>query len=740
MNEKILNNAFALSKIQPIDTRPPSVKVKQFRNKIKAMHPNCHLINGALNEDLLYKSIAIVNPGADMNEFFKSLKEAFVDPEISKMLTNWVKDNTYHNSLGSYIKEVLKEGPHWTDQCVYQLAARIVDTCIDVRLVIQNNKLEYIGQKWGTYNAHCKDKKCITFYIYDFDQNNDDSDCVAVAVWYDKTNQMKPKYKQVPYCHGPLQEDEKAVLSLPPTVANKMKWPADFYTKAVLLRAYYFYEKLQKNGTIKKIPWFRIFFNIITKNISRNALKNLPNKPNRALFQSIKGKLVKGETFTKGWLHQSIAIKMNAVTKPTAFNIPGQGKNPHIPEYVQVEAYRIICMMSFKKKNTFKRDITRVLHALLMDDFHVVRNTAARDELEEEIKKNNEECKAEEDKDTARIIVLDHNKVQNFMKKWNFTKMNSERATYYDITEVKAAQFYQIVRVAVFRLMLPINYLICTDQSMMCLDQGKFDCYTAYHLSNAIGKKKRQGDRKTWTHSPSVIYDFCTGRSFMGPGLGIIPSGKTDKETGKVGVDFSTQFLNQLKTVGLKEENDIAYGLNFLPSYNGWEQIHNMKKDAKRFEGFRNAILTTDEWHYYKHPEFTDELLFYNIITATQPSKYSGAVGVLDMQAQHDIKTHLGRMQQNWLNDKANEDKQKTLTGNLKCAPYYENCKMLYDIYQRMYNSNVKHGNILMDNLDDNNNNNNNNNNNLISPVIQKPSVSSKKKKRTSFDTTFRKS
>ena len=43
------------------------------------------------------------------------------------------------------------------------------------------------------------------------------------------------------------------------------------------------------------------------------------------------------------------------------------------------------------------------------------------------------------------------------------------------------------------------------------------------------------------------------------------------------------------------------------------------------------------------------------IFLVTQPAGFSGAVGILDMQAQHDIKTMLAKKQIGWMNDPNSE-------------------------------------------------------------------------------------
>ena len=145
----------------------------------------------------------------------------------------------------------------------------------------------------------------------------------------------------------------------------------------------------------------------------------------------------------------------------------------------------------------------------------------------------------------------------------------------------------------------------------------------------------------------------------------------------------------------MQENNpNIGCGLHILPSHNGWQQLHNMRADADRFVLYKDSILVTDEWCHYKSEDFLDYLIGHRILLALQPAGYSGAVGILDMQAQKDWKSKLAEEQKKWLRDDDNKDKQITIGGNLKCAPYSEQCKLLANIYKEFYESNVKYGNI----------------------------------------------
>ena len=94
----------------------------------------------------------------------------------------------------------------------------------------------------------------------------------------------------------------------------------------------------------------------------------------------------------------------------------------------------------------------------------------------------------------------------------------------------------------------------------------------------------------------------------MGPCFTIIPS-QTKAGTKDYGKELSVRFVNQLKDLGIDVKNEEGYGFHIVSSYNGWQQYHNMKEDARRFSDFPLSIMITDEWIHYKSEEYKDELI-----------------------------------------------------------------------------------------------------------------------------------
>ena len=153
--------------------------------------------------------------------------------------------------------------------------------------------------------------------------------------------------------------------------------------------------------------------------------------------------------------------------------------------------------------------------------------------------------------------------------------------------------------------LLPITFIGNRDQSMMFAFQDRCKKYVPGDKIARAGKRKVQGDRKTFTHSPHVLLEVKNQKVHIGESLLIIPCTTKDGQPSK-------HLIADLKAEGLKiGRNDHigAGGMRIEVSSNGWEQKENLKADVASVSKFPKQLLITDGWTLFEDDEWVQGLL-----------------------------------------------------------------------------------------------------------------------------------
>ena len=204
-----------------------------------------------------------------------------------------------------------------------------------------------------------------------------------------------------------------------------------------------------------------------------------------------------------------------------------------------------------------------------------------------------------------KTILLDGNKVGRWKKKMCLKSTNSAYSSFISISEVMSKNMLPLVECMTMRNVLEFLWLANRDQSMIYKYRDRHQKVVPHNLRKTSGKRRVQGVRMTYTHSPHILVNLDTKEGEIGEGQLIIPSDTKDKKASKY-------LKNKLKEEGLRIGRNADIGPNGLrieTSSNGWEQQYNVIADVRGLALFRSQCLVTDQWPIFKGEEFVDECL-----------------------------------------------------------------------------------------------------------------------------------
>jgi len=242
------------------------------------------------------------------------------------------------------------------------------------------------------------------------------------------------------------------------------------------------------------------------------------------------------------------------------------------------------------------------------------------------------------------------------------------------------------VLVMALRILLPVRKLINHDQSMIwsCPERGV--SYTPGFMAGFGGRQKRQGDRKTWTHTPTLVYNLKERSCEFGVSLLVFPSGAAASHFAP-----STQFRqalrnNQPHSFKLTRCIDQEHNVFIDTSYNGWEQRDTVIRSVPIFRQHPFSILLLNNWEHFSDPEFIDLLLDsrFPICTVFLPPVTSGVCQPLDLQPQLDFKQQQLREVDMWKKDLTKTQEHTTSSGNLKAPTWARQASFTIDILQNL--------------------------------------------------------
>ena len=225
------------------DIRDDDAKIQDLRKYLIKKYRGWRRMQGKNQEDLLFKMAPKCDPKTSESIFRRQMLQTLKKDGIKPMIDKWIKDGNTDDiddmidieTADDFINHIDDYGPQLEFEAVYQIAATMLKTTFDVCDIfdIIGNIGEYeIKKKYtvGPDNDDNNENKAIflkyALHGYDF---------VTFVVFRTNGNKMVILKKD------DLTDDEKKILILSSTMANKITWPANFYTKVfVYLFLFYF--------------------------------------------------------------------------------------------------------------------------------------------------------------------------------------------------------------------------------------------------------------------------------------------------------------------------------------------------------------------------------------------------------------------------------------------------------------------------------------------------------------------